>query len=159
LNKRKKTLIVLFILSSLLLSYTLILQPPQAYGYEVEDVKAKIREAFRDLVNAEKEGANITKPIQILNKALELTSKANKTSNPDEKESLVTQALTLISSVEKDLPKLIEEGRQSIMWKNINLYLTLGITAFLSILLYVYLPRLVWRAWVKLRKHWIVKKI
>ena len=114
-----------------------------------------LREVYSKLAEAEMAGADIRNASQQLNKALTLIKSVDE--NPQDKEKLLQEALTIIRDVDSMVPTLIDEGRRTAFTRNI--YNALTITSILSLIVlsYILTPRIFWGLWLKARKNWLIK--
>ncbi len=113
-----------------------------------ESLKARIVEVFLALQSAESNGANISAPLRMLNQALALIQDGDPAS--------LEQAGSIISEVNASIPQLAAEGEQMRLASSAWLYSSLVMLAVVGVLSYLYLPRLIWRSWVKAKRKWEV---
>lgn len=119
-----------------------------------ETVKEKVFEAYRLVVEAEKEGADVTEVSKRLDTALQLIIKQQKKGN----EEIIAQAVSILEDIKETLPSLIEEGKAKIRMR-IFMLISFPLTSILTgLIAYLYGPKLVWKLWLKYRKNWKVKR-
>ncbi|RLE84582.1 MAG: hypothetical protein DRJ41_02885 [Thermoprotei archaeon] len=118
------------------------------------ELKHRIYEVYRLLVEAEKEGADTSSAASMLDRALQLVLKAE---SRGDRASLL-EAENIISEVESMIPRLIEEGRVRVIIRTTTLIafpLTLLVAGVIT---YIYGPKLLWRLWLRYRREWKVRK-
>lgn len=145
----------MWILKTLLvatLTLTLTLSQSIVNTSEV-NLQDKLTEAFEAVYKAENMGGNITVLVEDLNKAITLLEKAEETGN----EELRSEALKIMDNVLTEAPKIGEAGEASI--QNLRIQTVLTITALIvaSIVLWRYLPKLIWHLWIRSKKRWRAK--
>ncbi|RWX73437.1 MAG: hypothetical protein Metus_1411 [Candidatus Methanosuratincola subterraneus] len=138
----------LLALSPLMLGTAAVLVRCSPSGEEQEALRADLVEVFLALQSAESRGADISAPLQSLNHALALIQ--------DGKPESLDQARLIISEVNATVPRLLAEGDQSRLISSVGLYSFLASLAAVGALSYLYLPRLIWRSWVKAKRRWEV---
>ncbi len=121
-------------------------------------LEKKVREAYLNLAKAEEKGANVSEAALKLNKALQLLRLAKHEENPEKREEMLKEAEKLILEVEKLTPKLAREGEVKETIRKITSAFTAVAASAALVLAYLYLPRLLWRLWVKARSNWRVVK-
>jgi hypothetical protein len=147
----------LFTLSLALILVVLLLSLTPNVRCETEEEKAiaLLREVYSKLAEAEMAGADIRDASQQLNKALTLIKSIDE--NPQDKEKLLQEALTIMRDVDSMIPTLIDEGRRAAFLRNIYTALTISSIASLIVLSYIFTPRIFWSLWLKARKNWLIK--
>ena len=120
------------LISALIISSIMI----QGCMGENEDVIRSIRDTYSKLVKAEERGADVQDAAMKLQKALKLVEEAEE--NPENRETLLSEARELVGEVRSSIPILIEEGEKKIFWRNIAIASTVDDrdTVFLDILLW-----------------------
>ena len=130
----------------------------QAQPLDPESVRLSLSQVFAEVVRAEMEGANVTELAAKLNQALQLVREAEAVGGPESAE-LLREAEDLIQEVNASIPGLLEEAEAEARRR---LILTgVGVAALVvgGVLAYVYLPRLVWLAWLRARRGWKVRRV
>ncbi|WP_143713016.1 hypothetical protein [Saccharolobus islandicus] len=107
----------------------------------------QIQQLYLQLEKISESGVNVNPQIQDLNKALQLLQNC---SNSKEAESLIQQVNSSIPQLESEANTLYLE-HQTVKYSTITALIVLG---FLT---YYFGPRFLWRAWIKMRKKWVVK--
>lgn len=107
--------------------------------------REELMQTFLALQSAESRGANVTSAAIALNQALELLERGS-----------VDEARSIISEVNATIPRLAAEGEQSRLAGQVALYSFLASLAVIGALSYFYLPRLIWRSWVRAKGGWEV---
>jgi len=118
------------------------------------ELKHRIYEVYKLLVEAEKEGADTSGAASMLDRALQLVLKAG---SGEDRASLL-EAENIISEVERMIPELVEEGRMRASIRTATLIafpLTLLIAGVIT---YIYGPKLLWRLWLRYRRGWKVRR-
>ncbi|MCX8204975.1 MAG: hypothetical protein N3H31_04935 [Candidatus Nezhaarchaeota archaeon] len=122
-----------------------------------EDLEAKLAQAYLAIRDAEAAGGDVAKLALSLNKAIDLLSEARKEADLGRRSSLIAEAEAIISEVLREAPRVKELGAAS---RQLSLALTAvgGASSIaLAALAYVYVPRAVWRAWLRAKRNWVVK--
>ena len=121
-------------------------------------LKDYLKTTYMKLQDAEKKGANVTLAAQKLDRALQILDqvKGNQSSSDN---VLLSQAASIIDDTDKSIPYLIAEGENRALWINIGTVLTMIFVIIVCLLVYLYLPRLIWSTWAKYRANWKVKPI
>jgi len=141
------------LISALIISSIMI----QGCMGENEDIISSIRDTYSKLVKAEEKGADVRDAAMKLQKALKLVEEAEE--NPENRETLLSEARELVGEVRSSIPILIEEGEKKIFWRNIAIASTVAMIAILSFLTYYYGPRVFWTLWLKIRSRWVIEII
>jgi hypothetical protein len=108
---------------------------------------AQIRELYLQLAKISESGVNVNPQIQELNEALQLLQNG---SNPSEAEALIQR-------VNSSIPQLESEASTLYLEHQIVEYSTISALIVLGFLTYYFGPRLLWKAWIKMRSRWVVK--
>ena len=122
-----------------------------------EDIRRNIEGAYLKLLEAERQGANVTDAALKLNKALTLLRLAE--TNPAERQTYLKDAGDLTKQVYAQIPTLIAEGRERTLWRNLAIALSTICLAGVGVFVYAYWPKIFWNLWIRLRKDWIVKTV
>ena len=140
----------IFLVATLTLSLTF---PQSIVNTSEVNPYDKLTEAFEAVYKAESMGGNITVLVEDLNKAITLLEKAEETGNKE----LKSEALKIMENVLTEAPKVGEAGEATI--QNLRIQAALTITALIatSIVLWRYLPRLIWHLWIRSKKRWKAK--
>jgi len=107
----------------------------------------QIQELYLQLEKISESGVNVSPQIQELNEALQLLQNG---SNPKEAEMLIQQ-------VNSSIPQLESEASTLSLEHQIVKYSTITALIVLGFLTYYFGPRLLWKAWIKMRSRWVVK--
>lgn len=107
----------------------------------------QIQELYLKLAKISESGVNVNPQIQELNEALQLLQN---NSNPNEVENLIQQ-------VNSSIPQLESEASTLTLEHQIVEYSTITALIVLGYLTYYFGPRLLWKAWIKMRSKWVVK--
>ncbi len=113
-----------------------------------ESLRAQINSVFLLLEAAEAKGANVTGAALSLNHALELVSAGG----PGELE----QAASVIQQVNSSIPGLVAEGESARYWGTAGLAATLAALGIAGVLVFLFMPKLVWRLWARSKRGWRV---
>lgn len=95
-------------------------------------------------------GGDVTALVEELNKAINLLEEAEETGN----EELKSEALRIMENVLAEAPEVGEAGQASIQNLRIQAALTITTLIAVSIVLWRYLPRLIWQLWIRSKKRW-----
>lgn len=150
--KRKAIVLPLLVL---ILSLVLISQPRIKISAQ-QTPKDRARQLYVQLLNAEREGADVTEAAFKLNQALQLIEQAE--AGIGEETALLQEAEALMDEVEASIPSLIEAGRAATQLKIATWTIAAISVVALSAAIYLYGPRLLWTLWLKSRGKWKVKK-
>ncbi len=113
-----------------------------------DELRSDIGEVFLLLTSAEARGANVTAAAISLNHALELVNAGGAAD--------LTQAASIIHQVNSSIPSLVAEGEAALYWGTTGLATTLVVLGIAGVLVYFFMPRLVWRLWMRTKKDWRV---
>ena len=130
---------------------------PQALAIRDEDVERYIREVYFRLLEAENKGADVNDAAFKLNRALELL-RVHRTGG-EEEDKILKEALALVREVDEDIPRLVEEGERKKVIGFVGAAAAVIVATALSILAYFYSSRVLWGAWIRLRRKWIVQPV
>lgn len=117
-------------------------------GADPDAVRESLVEVFLALQSAESRGADVSAQLQSLDQALALIQEGDPAS--------LEQAGSIISAVNATIPQLVAEGGQRQLVSSAGLYAFLASLGAVGVLSYLYLPRLIWRSWVKAKRDWEV---
>lgn len=122
-----------------------------------ESLSEFVREIYSKLVDAEEKGADVREAALKLNRALQLIREAR--NDPENKSALLSEARALIEDVNANIPLLIREGENALLWRNVTMSSAVALIVVISVLAYRFGPRIFWEAWLKLRPKWIVEVV
>jgi predicted nucleic acid-binding protein len=131
------TKLKLFLISLLILSVLL------ANTAQAED---RITEAYKAVLDADRAGGNITALVEKLNRAIEIRDK-----DPETAIKLANEVIAESRTVKE---QGLSSAQQSLMVKSAALASLLALAG----VTYFYLPRVMWRFWLRHRKGWRLKK-
>lgn len=111
-------------------------------------VKAEdgITEAYKAVLDADRAGGNVTALVEKLNRAIELRAK-----DPEAAARLASEIIAESKAVKE---QGISSARQGLIVKSVALASLLALAG----ISYLYLPRAVWRFWLRHRRNWRVRK-
>jgi len=116
-------------------------------------LREKLLKAFLLTQEASKCGGNVTGLVLKLNKALEIIR-----AHERGLEVNVSEAERLIDEVLEEAPLVKEEGIRQSQFRFYVKVATVAGLIFLLVFVYVYLPRLFWRYWLKFKRNWVVRR-
>jgi len=128
----------------------------EAQAGTVSGANQAIQQAFASVQIAEKMGGNVTSLVFQLNQAVGLVARGGATSNLTEAATLFGEATQIANSVSASAPQVALNGAQATRLAQDT---TVGeIVAFIvaGVLVYLYLPRLFWRLWLRSHRDWKV---
>lgn len=131
------TKLKLFLVSLLILSVLL------ANTAQAED---RITEAYKSVLDADRAGGNVTALVKKLNRAIEVRDK-----DPEMATRLAEEVTAESRTVKEQAVSLAQQG---LIIKSVALASLLALAGAT----YLYLPRAIWRFWLKRRKGWRLKK-
>lgn len=117
-------------------------------GASYEALVKELEEVFFALQSAESMGANVTSAAHDLNHALALMESGS--------EQDLMEAASIIQQVNSSIPGLTAEGETARRMSTAGLATTLAVLAVAAALVYLFMPRLVWRIWARGRRDWKV---
>ncbi len=113
-----------------------------------DSLHVQVSEVFLLLEAAEAKGANVTDAALSLNHALELISAGGETE--------LDQAASIVLQVNSSIPALVAEGEAARYWGTTGLVATIVTLGIAGVLVYFFMPKLVWRIWARSKKDWKV---
>ena len=127
---------------------------PYVYGqgYSVEGVRERIYKAYGRVVDAYYSGGNVSKAVDSLNKAISYLYKYQSSRD----QAYLREAVGFVDSVDNMIPTLVSEGESTRFWNNVLLIVSIAILATLALAAYLYLPKMFFRTWSRLRKNYKV---
>ena len=117
------------------------------FANESNNLLAQIRYLYLKLEKISEAGVNVNPQIQKLNEALQLLENG---SNPNEVEKLIQQ-------VNSSIPQLESEASTLYLEQQVVKYSTVTALIVLGFLAYYFGPRLLWKAWIRMRRRWVVR--
>ncbi len=117
-------------------------------AYSPDGLRMEVNRVFTLLEAAEAKGANVTGAALSLNHALELISAGGA---PE-----LSQAASIVQQVNSSIPGLVAEGDSARYWGTAGLAATLAVLGIAGVLVFLFMPKLVWRLWVRSKKGWRV---
>ncbi len=122
--------------------------------------EARIISAFQAISAAESSGGNVSQLANLLNRAAALNDNANSIaqSNPQEAQSLYSQASALASQVISQAPAVGQQG--AIVQRNAEIVYAAEISTLvaIAILAFLFLPRIFWNLWLRNHRRWKAKR-
>lgn len=115
---------------------------------DVYAMQQELERTFLAVQSAESRGANVSGLVPELNRAVSLISAGDPGS--------LAEARSVLEEVNSSLPALVAEGESKLLTSRILLFSTIGTFAAFGVLSYLYLPRLLWRTWLRLKGDWEV---
>ena len=106
----------------------------------------RITEAYKAVLDADRAGGNVTALVDKLNRAIELRAK-----DPEAAARLAEEVIAESRTVKE---QGISSARQALIIKSAALIAVLALAG----IAYIYLPRAVWRLWLRHRKDWRVRR-
>lgn len=88
-----------------------------------------------------------------LNEAIEILELGERTDNS----SLVEEALSRLNMISASAPIIAQEGAAANQIRILYAAVSLGLLAALGFVVYLYVPKLFWRLWIRSKKDWRVK--
>lgn len=119
---------------------------------DYETLKSDIRMVYEEVLEAYEAGGNVSRAVDLLNEALELLEKYNFTGNED----YIVEARYLVGQVRDLIPVIRDTGESARFWGYVYLGVAISIIAFLAVLSYIYLPRVFFMGWLRLRGEYKV---
>lgn len=107
---------------------------------------------YVDIVEAYNSGGNVSIPVSMLNKAILDLYIYNSTLDP----KFLEDANKTLDDIGAMLPRLAEEGRNRVFWNNVFTASTIITIVVAAILAYIYLPKLYFNTWRRIRKNYRV---
>lgn len=69
----------------------------------------------------------------------------------------MAKASALLDRINKELPKLTEEGRRRALLDAISTWASIVGLVIFAVICWIYAPKLAWRLWIKTHKDWVVR--
>lgn len=117
-------------------------------AYSQDGLRTEAIGVFTLLEAAEARGANVTAAAFSLNQAMVLIASGG--------QSELGQAASIIQQVNSSIPSLVAEGESARYWGTAGLAATLTVLGIAGVLVFLFMPRLVWRLWARSKKGWKV---
>jgi len=116
-------------------------------------------EAYVATFKAAQAGGNVEPLVAKLNEALSLIKKAEAASDPEEAAKLNSEALSILSQVVEEAPKIAAEGEQARLIGNALLAVSIAALLASAYAAYRYGPSLFLKLWVKAKSKYRVKVV
>ncbi len=122
--------------------------PAASYPLSKDALRSDAASVFLLLSSAEDAGADVDAAASSLNQALALIGSGS--------EQDLMEAASIIQQVNSSIPGLMAEGEAARGMSTAGLATTLATLAVAAALVYLFMPRLVWRIWTRGRRDWKV---
>jgi hypothetical protein len=141
-----------------LLAFLFLMQPIHAQAGP--GTLAEVETAFARVQAAESAGANVSGLDASLNQAVQLLGMGNaiQQSNPAQAQLLFSKANIIASQVAASAQAEISAGEASTIQGEETLYETLGVIAVVCVLVYLALPKVFWRVWLRMNSNYRIEQ-
>jgi len=118
-----------------------------------DELRTALQNAYLQIVVAEQRGANVSLVATKLDIALQLIDGA-KNESPLERNESLTNAKLIINEASNSISSLISIGESTVLWSRIMLLSSVVLLGITLILVYVFVPKIFWRLWLKMKRNW-----
>lgn len=145
-------------LAWLVIGAVLLLMAQPLHASSEEDLlRERVRFAYSKLVEVEGMGADVNEAARLLDEALQMLSAAERSRNGTERMLMLARAEELINEVEARIPALYRLGEEAARRGLAMRIAAVALVVATAALLYRFWPRLLWGAWLRVRRRWVVK--
>ena len=118
-----------------------------------ESVDQQVFNTFKALSKAEAAGGNVSSLVADFNEAIEVLERGERTGNS----SLVEEARPRLNMISASAPVVAQEGAAANQIRILYTAVSLGLLAAVGFVVYLYVPKLFWRLWIRSKKNWRIK--
>jgi hypothetical protein len=150
--KTSKVMFLFLLLSVLFSAVTLV----HSQTVTVSDAQTAVHEAYKAIVKASNDGANVATFTDQLNLALNLTTQAQAllNSDPQEAQNLASQAQVIAQNVTAHATTAKAEG---LLQQPLVVGVIVAVLLAVGVLVYMYGPNVFWTLWLRFRRNYHIK--